>query len=84
GVGGTVDRRVRDLRHQFGQRACMVFFGMVNDDVVDVREVDFTQEQPEDFVIATGVQYSVRQFVELAAAPLGIKLRFEGEGINEK
>ncbi|KAF0659482.1 hypothetical protein L245_36265, partial [Salmonella enterica subsp. enterica serovar Worthington str. BCH-4719] len=42
------------------------------------------QEQPEDFVIATGVQYSVRQFVELAAAQLGIKLRFEGEGINEK
>ncbi|CQZ65332.1 Uncharacterised protein [Salmonella enterica subsp. enterica serovar Typhi] len=44
GVGGTVDRRVRDLRHQFGQRACMVFFGMVNDDVVDVREVDFTAQ----------------------------------------
>ncbi len=39
-VGGTVDRRVRDLRHQFGQRARMVFFGMVNDDVVDIREVD--------------------------------------------
>ncbi len=35
-------------------------------------------------MIATGVQYSVRQFVELAAAQLGIKLRFEGEGINEK
>ena len=31
------------------------------------------QEQPEDFVIATGVQYSVRQFVEMAAAQLGIK-----------
>ncbi len=42
------------------------------------------QEQPEDFVIATGVQYSVRQFVEMAAAQLGIKLRFEGTGVEEK
>lgn len=42
------------------------------------------QDKPEDFVIATGVQYSVRQFVEMAAAQLGIKLRFEGEGVNEK
>lgn len=42
------------------------------------------QEQPEDFVIVTGVQYSVRQFVEMAAAQLGIKLRFEGTGVEEK
>lgn len=42
------------------------------------------QEQPEDFVIATGVQYSVRQFVEMAAAQLGIKLRFEGTGVEER
>jgi GDPmannose 4,6-dehydratase len=41
------------------------------------------QEQPEDFVIATGVQYSVRQFVEQAAAELGIHLRFEGSGVDE-
>ena len=42
------------------------------------------QEQPEDFVIATGVQYSVRQFVEMAAAQLGIKLRFEGTGVERR
>ena len=42
------------------------------------------QEQPEDFVIATGVQYSVREFVRWSAAELGISLRFEGEGVNEK
>lgn len=42
------------------------------------------QEVPEDFVIATGVQYSVRQFVEFAAAELGITLRFEGTGVDEK
>lgn len=42
------------------------------------------QEKPEDFVIATGVQYSVRQFVEMAAAQAGITLRFEGNGVEEK
>ena len=41
------------------------------------------QEQPEDFVIATGVQYSVRQFVERAAAELGITVAFSGEGAAE-
>jgi GDPmannose 4,6-dehydratase len=41
------------------------------------------QEQPEDFVIATGVQYSVRQFVDMAANELGIRLRFDGEGAQE-
>ena len=42
------------------------------------------QDEPEDFVIATGVQYSVRQFVEMAAAQVGIELRFEGKGVEEK
>jgi len=41
------------------------------------------QDVAEDFVIATGVQYSVRQFVEFAAAELGISLAFEGEGDAE-
>ena len=42
------------------------------------------QEQPEDFVIATGVQHSVRQFVEWSAAELGITLEFRGQGIDEQ
>ena len=42
------------------------------------------QDQPEDFVIATGVQYSVRQFIDMAAKELGITLAFEGTGIDEK
>jgi GDPmannose 4,6-dehydratase len=42
------------------------------------------QEQPEDFVIATGVQYSVRDFVDAAAAELGMKIRWEGQGVEEK
>jgi GDPmannose 4,6-dehydratase len=41
------------------------------------------QDQPEDFVIATGVQYSVRQFIEWSAQELGVTLRFEGQGVNE-
>ena len=41
------------------------------------------QDQPEDFVIATGVQYSVRQFVEMAAAERGIALKFSGTGARE-
>ncbi len=41
------------------------------------------QDQPEDFVIATGLQYSVRQFIEWTAAELGMRLRWEGTGINE-
>ena len=42
------------------------------------------QEKPEDFVIATGVQHSVREFTDLAFKHAGIELKFEGEGINEK
>ena len=42
------------------------------------------QDAPDDFVIATGVQYSVRQFVEFAAAELGVRLRWRGEGVQEQ
>ncbi|MGD9826064.1 GDP-mannose 4,6-dehydratase, partial [Desulfobacter sp.] len=41
------------------------------------------QKKPEDFVIATGIQHSVRNFVEASADHLGLKLRWEGLGINE-
>ena len=52
-------------------------------DYVRMQWMMLQQEQPEDFVIATGVQYSVRQFIEWSAAELGLELRFEGEGIDE-
>lgn len=42
------------------------------------------QEQPEDFCIATGKQYSVREFVELAWSHLGREIRWEGEGVEER
>jgi GDPmannose 4,6-dehydratase len=41
------------------------------------------QDAPDDFVIATGVQYSVRQFIQWAADEVGIGLRFEGSGVDE-
>ena len=53
-------------------------------DYVRMQWMMLQQEQPEDFVIATGVQYSVRQFIIWSAAELGITLRFEGEGVDEK
>jgi len=52
-------------------------------DYVQMQWLMLQQDQPEDFVIATGVQYSVRQFVEFAARELGIGVRFEGEGERE-
>ena len=53
-------------------------------DYVEMQWLMLQQEQPEDFVIATGVQYSVRDFVNIAAKELGIAMRWEGEGLNEK
>jgi GDPmannose 4,6-dehydratase len=53
-------------------------------DYVRMQWLMLQQELPEDFVIATGVQYSVRQFIVWAAAELGIALRFEGTGVDEK
>src|SRR3546814_202901 len=52
-------------------------------DYVEMQWLMLQQDEPDDFVIATGVQYSVRQFVELAAAELGITIAFEGEGEKE-
>lgn len=53
-------------------------------DYVRMQWMMLQQEQPEDFVIATGKQYSVRQFITWSAAELGITLRFEGEGVEER
>jgi GDPmannose 4,6-dehydratase len=53
-------------------------------DYVEMQWLMLQQEQPEDFVIATGVQYSVRDFVSAAAKELGIAIRWEGKGVDEK
>jgi GDPmannose 4,6-dehydratase len=52
-------------------------------DYVRMEWMMLQQDHAEDFVIATGVQYSVRQFVEWAAKELGVTLKFEGVGLNE-
>ena len=53
-------------------------------DYVRMQWMMLQQDQPEDFVIATGQQYSVRQFICWAAEDLGITLRFEGAGVEER
>jgi GDPmannose 4,6-dehydratase len=52
-------------------------------DYVRMQWMMLQQDQAEDFVIATGVQYSVREFIEWTAEELGMPLRWEGEGVNE-
>ena len=53
-------------------------------DYVEVQWLMLQQEKAEDFVIATGVQYSVRDFVDAAAKELSIYIRWEGNGLEEK
>ncbi|MBN9287358.1 MAG: GDP-mannose 4,6-dehydratase [Gammaproteobacteria bacterium 39-13] len=53
-------------------------------DYVEMQWLMLQQDSPDDYVIATGEQYSVRQFVNLVAQELGIQLRWEGTGVNEK
>jgi GDPmannose 4,6-dehydratase len=52
-------------------------------DYVRMQWMMLQQDQPEDFVIATGVQHSVRQFIQWSAEELGVMLRFEGHGTSE-
>ncbi len=53
-------------------------------DYVRMQWMMLQQDKPEDFVIATGVQHSVRDFIRWSAAELGVTLRFEGVGVHEK
>ncbi len=53
-------------------------------DYVEMQWMMLQQDKPEDFVIATGKQYSVRDFVNHAAAEIGITVRWEGSGVREK
>jgi len=53
-------------------------------DYVEVQWLMLQQDKPEDFVIATGIQYSVREFVDMAAKELGIDVHWEGQGLDEK
>jgi GDPmannose 4,6-dehydratase len=52
-------------------------------DYVEAQWLMLQQDQPEDFVIATGVQYSVRQFVDAAAREIGMQITWQGQGVEE-
>ena len=52
-------------------------------DFVEAQWLILQQDQPEDFVIATGEQHSVREFVDAAAQELGMKIRWQGRGVKE-
>ena len=53
-------------------------------DYVEMQWLMLQQEKPEDFVIATGIQYSVRDFVNAAAEEVGIQITWQGQGVEEK
>lgn len=53
-------------------------------DFVRMQWLMLQQDNPEDYVIATGQQYSVRQFIEWTANELGVSIKFEGSGVDEK
>ena len=53
-------------------------------DYVEMQWLMLQQQKPEDFVIATGVQYSVRDFIDIASEELGIEIEWVGAGIDEK
>lgn len=52
-------------------------------DYVEMQWLMLQQDEPDDFVIATGVQFSVRDFINAAADELGMKIRWEGQGLDE-
>ena len=78
-------------RIKFGIENCL-YLGNLNAkrdwgharDYVEMQWLMLQQNQPEDFVIATGEQHSVREFVELAAAEIGLTIRWRGEGAQEE
>ncbi len=53
-------------------------------DYVEMQWLMLQQDEPDDYVIATGEQHSVREFVDTTARELGIAIKWEGEGVNEK
>lgn len=78
-------------RIKLGLQDCL-FLGNMNakrdwghaKDFVEAQWLILQQPEPEDFVVATGEQYSVREFVEIAAAEVGISIQWRGEGVDQK
>ena len=78
-------------RIKLGLQSCL-YLGNMNSrrdwghakDYVEMQWMMLQQEKPEDFVIATGVQHSVRDFINAAAKELDMEIQWEGEGVEEK
>ncbi len=78
-------------RIKLGLQKC-VYLGNMNakrdwghaKDYVEMQWLMLQQEKPEDYTISTGKQYTVREFVEVAAKELGIDIKWQGSGVNEK
>ncbi|MFZ0565646.1 MAG: GDP-mannose 4,6-dehydratase [Chlamydiales bacterium] len=78
-------------RIMLGEQKCL-YLGNLNAlrdwgharDFVEMQWRMLQQDEPDDYVIATGEQHSVREFVMLATQELGIRLRWEGNGLNER
>jgi len=88
-VTRKITRGLANIAHGLEQRLYLGNLDALRDwgharDYVRMQWLMLQQGEPEDFVIATGVQYSVREFVRWSAAELGLTLRFEGRGVDEK
>lgn len=78
-------------RIKLGLQECL-FVGNLNSkrdwghalDYIEMQWLMLQQEKPEDFVIATGKQHSVRDFINAAASELGLQIRWDGSGLDEK
>ncbi|MDD2388372.1 MAG: GDP-mannose 4,6-dehydratase [Desulfobacterales bacterium] len=78
-------------RIRLGMQDC-VYMGNVDSrrdwgharDYVEMQWLMLQQDEPEDFVIATGEQHSVREFIDIAARQMGMQIEWRGEGVNEK
>lgn len=88
-VTRKITRGLANISH--GLEACL-YMGNIDalrdwghaKDYVRMQWMMLQQDQPEDFVIATGLQHSVRDFIRWTAEELGITLRFEGSGVEER
>lgn len=88
-VTRKITRGLANIAHGLEDCLYMGNLGALRDwgharDYVRMQWLMLQQEEPEDFVIASGKQYSVRDFIRMSAQEIGITLRFEGEGVYEK
>jgi len=88
-VTRKITRGLCNIAQGIDKRLYMGNLGALRDwghaeDYVRMQWMMLQQDTPKDYVIATGVQWSVRDFIAKAAAALGIQLRFEGEGVDER